>query len=276
MVGWIRGRAASRTFGLLRLALIAWLLVLLLLMIFENSFIFFPSRYPRGDWQPAGQAVEDAWIKSPDGVAIHGWFLEHKNPRAVVLVAHGNAGNITSRIELRASWRRSGPACSCSITAATAAARGRPTSRAFWPTPGPLAAGLPSEPRSRKREIVLFGESLGGGVQVDLAATDDARGLILLSTFSSLPDVAACHYPRWIPVRWLMRCRLDSLAKIGRYRVRCSKSTAIAIPSSRWLWRNNCSTRPPAPRNCCRSWRRPQRPSLSATMKAIGRFLDRL
>jgi hypothetical protein len=62
----------------------------------------------------------------------------------------------------------------------------------------------------------LCGESLGGGVQVDLAAKDGARGLILISTFDSLAGVAAVHYP-WIPVRLLMRTRLDSWAKIPAY-----------------------------------------------------------
>ncbi len=66
-------------------------------------------------------------------------------------------------------------------------------------------------------QVVLVGESLGGGVQVDLAAADGARGLILLNTFDSLPDVAATIYPWWIPVRRLMRTRLDSAAKIDRY-----------------------------------------------------------
>src|SRR5581483_1114172 len=68
-----------------------------------------------------------------------------------------------------------------------------------------------------ERDIVLIGRSLGGGVMVDLAATDGARALILESTYTSLPDVAAMHYP-WAPVRWLMRTRLDSINKIGRYR----------------------------------------------------------
>ena len=51
---------------------------------------------------------------------------------------------------------------------------------------------------------------------VDLAASDGARGLVLESTFSSMPDVAA-HYYWWLPVRWMMRTRLDSAAKIGSY-----------------------------------------------------------
>ena len=54
----------------------------------------------------------------------------------------------------------------------------------------------------READIVLFGESLGGGVMVDLAAADGARALVLENTFTSLPDVAAWHYP-WLPVRLL-------------------------------------------------------------------------
>jgi len=91
----------------------------------------------------------------------------------------------------------------------------------------PNEAGVLADGRSARRwlakrtgiaedEIVLCGESLGGGVQVDLAAKDGARGLILISTFDSLASVAAFHYP-WFPVRMLMRTRLDSLAKIAAY-----------------------------------------------------------
>jgi hypothetical protein len=57
---------------------------------------------------------------------------------------------------------------------------------------------------------------MGAGVAVDLAAADGAVGLVLESAFTSLPDVAAVHYP-WMPVRLLMRTRLDSLAKIASY-----------------------------------------------------------
>ena len=76
-------------------------------------------------------------------------------------------------------------------------------------------AWLARRARVNERDVVLFGRSIGGGVVVDLA-TDGARGLVLESTFTSLPDVAAYHYP-WLPVRLLMRNRFDSLGKIARY-----------------------------------------------------------
>lgn len=68
-----------------------------------------------------------------------------------------------------------------------------------------------------ENDVILMGESLGGGVMVALAASDGARALVLVSTFTSLPDVASHHYPL-LPTRQLMQNRLDSAARIGRYR----------------------------------------------------------
>ncbi|MCE5269199.1 MAG: alpha/beta hydrolase, partial [Planctomycetaceae bacterium] len=65
-------------------------------------------------------------------------------------------------------------------------------------------------------DIVVMGESIGGAVAVDLAACDGARALVLERTFDDLANVAAHHCP-WLPVRWLMRTRLDSAALIGQY-----------------------------------------------------------
>ncbi len=83
--------------------------------------------------------------------------------------------------------------------------------------PAPPSNGWPSVPACPRRTIVLWGRSIGGAIAVQLAADPGARGLILERTFTSLPDVAACHYP-WLPVRWLMHNRFDSLAQIGAYR----------------------------------------------------------
>jgi fermentation-respiration switch protein FrsA (DUF1100 family) len=63
----------------------------------------------------------------------------------------------------------------------------------------------------------LIGQSLGGAVLADLAAKDGARGLVLDRTFDSLPSVAKFHYP-WLPVRMLMRSKLDAASVIGNYR----------------------------------------------------------
>ena len=82
--------------------------------------------------------------------------------------------------------------------------------------PAPRGNGWPSGPAFGESQIVLMGESIGGAVAVDLAADGGAPGLVLENTFSSLPDVAAFHYP-WLPIRLVMRSTLDSAAKIRDY-----------------------------------------------------------
>jgi len=81
-------------------------------------------------------------------------------------------------------------------------------------------------------DVVLVGRSLGGGVAVELAAQDGARGLVLQSTFSSLPDVAASHLP-WVFPHLMMTQRFDSIEKIKHYRgplLQCHGSADELVP----------------------------------------------
>ena len=76
---------------------------------------------------------------------------------------------------------------------------------------------LTAEKKIAPRKISLYGASLGGGVAVDLASRKEHRALILVKTFTSLPD-AAGHLYWWLPVpkKAMMTNRFDSLSKIGR------------------------------------------------------------
>jgi uncharacterized protein len=183
----------------------------------ERSLVFHPSPFPDGRWEPCDLGHEEATFESGDGTRLHGWFAEAANPRAVVLYAHGNAGNLTSRAWVLRLFR---DRLKCSVLVFDYRGYGKSDGE-------PDEAGVLADARAARRwlasrtgvaekDIVLVGASLGGAVAVDLAAEDGARGLVLENTFTSLPDVAAEHLPL-VPVRWLMRTRLDSLSKIARY-----------------------------------------------------------
>src|SRR5215475_5090626 len=86
-----------RAWKILRILLIVYLLVLVVMMFKEESLLFFPTKYPDGDWQPPGLVFEDVWITTVDGVRIHGWYVPCDHPRAVALFAHGNGGNLSHR-----------------------------------------------------------------------------------------------------------------------------------------------------------------------------------
>ncbi len=209
---WWRRRPVGWAWRALR----CYLLLVLLMMLLEKWFVFFPTA--DGDWAPGWLEFEDAHFQAEDGTRLHGWYLEHPRPRAVVLFAHGNAGNLSHRVGLVEELRRR-----LRVTVLIFDYRGYGKSEG-----SPSEQGILQDARAARgwlarragvpeHQIVLLGRSLGGGVMVDLAARDGACALVLDSTFTSLPDVGAWHYP-WLPVRWLMRTRLDSLSKIRSYR----------------------------------------------------------
>jgi uncharacterized protein len=204
-------------FRALRIAALVYIGLAVVMMFAENSLIFHPSRYPDGNWNPQGLAFEDAWFNASDGTRLHGWYVSCDQPRAVILFAHGNGGNITDRVDiLRALHDRMHSAVMIFDYRGYGRSEGSPNERGILADARAARKWLAARSGIAETQIVMMGESLGGGVAVDLAAADGARGLILENTFSSLPDVAATHFP-WLPVHLLMRARLNSAAKIPNY-----------------------------------------------------------
>jgi hypothetical protein len=179
--------------------------------------IFFPTAYPAGDWQPPGIEFEDLYFTAADGTHLHAWYLPHENPRAVLLFAHGNAGNLSDRGPVVAFLReRLRLSVMIFDYRGYGRSEGSPNEEGILMDARAARAALAQKAGVSETEIVLMGRSIGAAVMVDLAARDGARALILESTFTSLPDVASWHYA-WLPVKRFMRTRLDSLSKIKDY-----------------------------------------------------------
>jgi fermentation-respiration switch protein FrsA (DUF1100 family) len=181
-----------------------------------DAFLFHPWRFPLGDWA-IDPGFEDVWFRAPDGVRINGWYAVAAHPRAVVLYAEGNAGNITGRRRVLDLFR---DRLRCSVLVFDYRGYGR--SEGSPSIPGVLSDAraarqwLAGRARVAEGDIVLVGHSLGGAVAVDLAAHDGAGGLVLENTFSSLADVAERHFGRL--GRLLAGGELDSAGKIQAYR----------------------------------------------------------
>jgi fermentation-respiration switch protein FrsA (DUF1100 family) len=205
---------------LFRVALFVAFVYLTVVVVFaslENSLVYFPARYPAGDWQPAGLAFEDAWFEAADGTRLHGWYVPHPHPRAVILFAHGNGGNLTGwSPDLRAIHDRVGASVMIFDYRGYGRSEGSPNEAGILQDARAARVWLAERAGVDERDIVLMGTSLGGGVMVELAASDGARALVLQNTFTSLVDVARHHF-RWMPVGMLMRHRLASSEKIGHY-----------------------------------------------------------
>ena len=200
-----------------RVVLVVYLCLVLALMLLEDKMIFFPVAYPEGDWNPAGLTFEDAHFTADDGTKLHGWFVPHASPRAVMLFSHGNAGNLSGRAEmLQVLHDRFGVAVMIYDYRGYGRSEGRPSEPGILQDARAARKWLAQRTGLAEADIVQLGRSLGSGVAVDLAVADGAAGLILEAPFTSMPDVAALHFP-WLPVRRLMKVQLDSQAKIADY-----------------------------------------------------------
>lgn len=197
--------------------LLAYIMVLGAAMFVENALIYFPVRYPEGDWNPREIRFEDARFQAADGTRLHGWYVPRQNARAAVLFCHGNGGNLSHRIDALVMLNhRVGVSVLIFDYRGYGRSEGKPNEAGVLADARAARAWLAAREKISAADVVLMGESLGGAVAVDLAAHDGARALVLESAFNSLPDVAAYHYP-WLPVRWAMRSRFDSAGQIGRY-----------------------------------------------------------
>ena len=186
-----------------------------LLLIFEKNLIYFPLRDHDATPGALGLPHEELALATEDAVRVHGWFLPVKGSRRVVLVAHGNAGNISHRLDRALLMQLH---LAADVLLFDYRGYGKSEGRAD-------EAGTYRDARAAYRwlrehghppeRIVLFGESLGSAVALELALGEKARALVLESPFTSIPDMARAVY--WfLPVWPLVRTRYDNLAKVPR------------------------------------------------------------
>ena len=209
------GRGTVIAPWLLSLVLVAALL--LVLWVGQRRLMYFPIGNAPTAAALGLSDVEPVTFDTADGLRLNGWFfpVPEAGSRGTVLVFNGNAGNRAHRVPLATALRHRG------LQVLLFDYRG------FGGNPGtPTERGLAIDARAARQylvtrrdvdptRLIYFGESLGTGVAVDLATEQPPAALILRSPFTSMADVGQYHY-WWLPVRWLIRDRYDSLERIAR------------------------------------------------------------
>lgn len=215
------GRFSKKFKRRLKIGLVIFLFGAILFCCFTDRFVaiflFNPMKPWPGTWEPSlpdGEAVE---IETADGSILDGLYFPCENARAVVLLSHGN-GQILKSIEQTAMRYRDEFQVSILIYDYRGYGRseGHPSATGILDDGRAARKWLAEREGIDEREIVQMGFSLGGSVAIDMAAKDGARGLILQSTFTSLPDIIASKIPL-VPTKSLLYEQLDSLDKIKSY-----------------------------------------------------------
>lgn len=152
-----------------------------------------------------GMDYEDVFIESSDGVTLHGWFIPGRSAQ-VVLFFHGNAGNISHRLESIRQFRDLGLSVLIIDYRGYGQSNGRTTERGLYRDADAAWRYLIEDRGLVASDIVIFGRSLGASVASKLAASQQPLALIVESSFTSIPDIAQELYP-WLPARWLSRLK---------------------------------------------------------------------
>lgn len=193
--------------------LVLWLALLILVYVFQSRLIYFPEREITLMPADLGLPFEDIYLETRDGARIHGWFVPHPAPRATLLFLHGNAGNISARLDSVQRFYRMGLSVFIIDYHGYGHSSGSPGEQATYEDARAAWHYLIDDRRLPPERLLLFGRSLGGAVALWLASEYRPGALILESTFTSVADLGAELYP-YLPVRWLARIRYPSLERM--------------------------------------------------------------
>lgn len=180
----------------------------------ENRSVFFPMKELFTDPKTADLPYENIYFKAPDGVLLHGWFIPKDHSRFTVIFCHGNAGNISHRIDKISILHGLGLSVFVFDYRGYGKSKGSPNERGLYNDAQAAYSYLVNERGVKPEKIILYGESIGAAVAVDLAAKKKVKGLIVEEAFTSIREMAHMAFPM-VPY-FIFSSRFDSLSKIGR------------------------------------------------------------
>lgn len=206
--------------SVLQIVLLVYLGLMALIYFKQSSLVFLPEIDRGFHATPADRGMAFAPLKlaTSDNETLDGWFVPAATQgaaRGLVIFFHGNAGNIAHRLDYLRMFHDLGLSTLIVDYRGYGLSSGTPSEQGTYLDADAAwrhATQVLGFPASR---IVIFGESLGGGVAARLTADNRPAALVLASTFTSVPDMGAELYPL-LPIRLLAHIRYDSLARLSR------------------------------------------------------------
>jgi len=197
--------------GILAAAVAVYIIFVGVLFIFQSRFIYFPERSLMADPTDIGLEFEDVALTTSDGVTLSAWFIPSEESRGTVLFCHGNAGNISHRLDSIRIFNRLGLDILIFDYRGYGESEGSPDETGTYRDAEAAWRYLVETRDVDPDRIVVFGRSLGGAVAAWLAERHTPAMLIVESSFVSLADVGSRLYP-YLPVSLIIRYRYDTAA----------------------------------------------------------------
>lgn len=218
MTGW-SGSSGESTSTKVRSALLSLMVFLSFLFwgcLVEEKFIFYPHATIDETPRDIGLTFDDIFFTTRDGIRLNGWFVPYPGAKTTFLWSHGNAGNISHRLDnLKLLHEK------LKINIFIFDYRGYGRSQGRVSEEGTYMDGEAALKYLRTREdvdpkrVVFFGRSLGAAVAAELATREECLALILETPFASIREMARAAFP-FLPIGPFLRTRYDTVEKVTR------------------------------------------------------------
>jgi len=222
-----------------KLALLVLLILLVVAWSQQRYLIYVPDTNRVRPAEAGLTGMSEITLNTPDGETLVAWHGAAKPNQPTLLYFQGNAGNLSSRSGRAAEYMAKGRGMLMLSYRGYGGSTGRPT-EANNVADALLAYHWLIDRGVEPKDIVVYGESLGSGVAVQVAAQQPVGGVILDAPYTSIADVGARLYP-FLPVRALIMDRYDSLARIDKIKtalliIHGERDTLIPIEMGRTLF----------------------------------------
>lgn len=185
----------------------------------EHMFLFFPDSEIIMTPATMRLEFEDVFFSAADGTRLHGWYLPGEAGQPLVVFCHGNAGNISHRVDNLRLLRELGLAVFIFDYRGYGQSEGKTSEKGTYSDMRGAIEWLQKK-GWKTEQLIYFGRSVGASVALQLALEKPPGGLVLESPFTSIKKMGQHHYPLlWMLAGWALEARYDNLAKIAQIQV---------------------------------------------------------
>lgn len=192
----------------------AWVSLAILLYFFQPKLVFFPHEDLEATPALISLDYEELDLTTADGEVLNAWWIPHPEARATLLFLHGNAGNISHRLDSINIFHQLGLSVLIIDYRGYGNSTGTPSEQGTYIDAETAWDYLIKQRKINDNDIIIFGRSLGGAVAIGLASKHQPTALIIESSFTSIADVGKHYYP-YLPTSLLARIKYSSIDRIA-------------------------------------------------------------
>jgi|MudIll2142460700_1097286.scaffolds.fasta_scaffold04141_3 hypothetical protein len=198
--------------------ILVYVLLIAYVYVKQGSMLYFPLKEIETTPLAIGLDYRELTLRTKDGVDISAWYIPAENARGYVLFCHGNAGNISHRLDSIRIFHSLGLGVLIFDYRGYGRSKGAPDEEGTYRDAEGAWDYLVDSLHVNPEKIIFFGRSLGSAVAAEMALRKQAGVLIVESGFTSVPDLGSSFYP-YLPVRLLSKYRYASIEKVGKIKI---------------------------------------------------------